>query len=88
MHTKKIVVFQSDDVFQYELEHLIEVFVIRSAFELTTDKEKYKLIKETAQYGLEIYFNENRIDFKFVADKVLDERTLFVVADEIGRAHV
>ena len=83
MHTKKIVVFQSDDVFQYELEHLIEVFVIRSAFELTTDKEKYKLIKETAQYGLEIYFNENRIDFKFVADKVLDERTLFVVADAL-----
>lgn len=80
MNTKKIVVFQSDDVFQYELENLIEVFIVRSAFELTTDKKKYHLIKDNAQYGLEIHFYENRIDFRFVTDKVLDERTLFVVA--------
>jgi len=80
MNSKKLVVFQSDDVFQYELENLIEVFIVRSAFELTTDNQKYRLIKETAQYGLEIHFYENRIDFRFFTDKVLDERTLFVVA--------
>lgn len=83
MNSKKLVVFQSDDIFQYELENLLEVFVIRSAFECTKDKSRYDFIKETAKYGLEIQFHENRIDFRLVAEKVLDERTLFVVADQL-----
>lgn len=83
MQSKKLAVFQSSDVFQYELENLIEVFIVRTNFELTTDKEKYNLLKEAALYTLEIIFCDNRIEFRFDTRKVLYERTLFVVAEQI-----
>jgi oxygen-independent coproporphyrinogen-3 oxidase len=75
----KLTVLQRGLGSNFEIENLLEVFVLKADLTYASDEADFKSKLDIANYGLRIVHDTESIEIQMIQSKVLDSRTLFVL---------
>lgn len=75
----KLTVLQRGIGSNFEIENLLEVFVLKADLTYASDEADFNSKLDIANYGLRIVHDTESIEIQMIQSKVLDSRTLFVL---------